>query len=67
MKEHLRVIINDLRSKLVNIRQMKTKLNKDNAKDRRMLHKLETQYKETLDMFILYSMKRFNMNIRKVG
>lgn len=66
MKEHLGIIINDLRLKLVTIRQLRKKLNRDNPKDQKILHKLKYEYKEILDLFILYSMKRFNINMCKV-
>lgn len=66
MKEHLRIIINDLRLKLVTIRQLRKKLNGDNLKDQKILHKLKYEYKEILDLFILYSMKRFDINMCKV-
>lgn len=66
MKEHLGIIINDLRLKLVTIRQLRKKLNRDNPKDQKILHKLKYEYKEILDLFILYSMKRFNINMCNV-
>jgi hypothetical protein len=66
MKEHFRIIINDLRLKLVTIQQLRKKLNRDNPKDQKILHKLKYEYKEILDLFILYSMKRFDINMCKV-
>jgi hypothetical protein len=65
MKEHFRIIINDLRLRLVTIRQMKKKLNMDNSKDRYIIIKLKKDYDDTLELFIMYSMKRFNLNIRQ--
>ena len=65
MKEHFRIIINDLRLRLVTIRQMKKKLNMDNSKDRCIIIKLKKDYDDTLELFIMYSMKRFNLNIRQ--
>ncbi len=64
MKEQLRSIVNDLRRRLIRIRQMKKKLNDD--KDRRSLEALNTDYEETLELFIQYSMKRFDISVTRV-
>lgn len=66
MKEQQRSIVNDLRLRLIRIRQMKKKLNEGNDKDRRSLEALNRDYDETLELFIQYSMKRFDISVSRV-
>lgn len=66
MKEQQRSILNDLRRRLIRIRQMKKKLNEGNDKDRRSLEALNRDYEETLELFIQYSMKRFDISVSRV-
>ena len=66
MKEQQRSILNDLRLRLIRIRQMKKKLNEGNDKDRRSLEALNRDYEETLELFIQYSMKRFDISVSRV-
>jgi hypothetical protein len=42
---------------------MKKKLNEANDKDRVSLEALKRDYDETLELFIQYSMKRFDINV----